>query len=200
MAQAFRVLPFLILVAVSAGSFGAPETEKFGCQATKEFTPLARLYSELEGDDEARKIYREMKRVKRLACLGSFRLNDTIVYPSGGTATLYAGREGATWNWSNGRFITLYTHRNGATWYWPNGQAITMYAYRPDSTWYWPNGRVITYYAGKKGASYYSPEGRTIVSSGPDLRNARGELDLVPFLEILEGLSAEVDVPGPIVE
>jgi hypothetical protein len=193
MAHPFRIFLIFLALAVTQAAPAVPNHP--GCSTATQFLPIARLYSEIDGGSDSQTAYREMKRVKRLSCLGSFREGDTISYPSGGTATLYAGKDGATWNWSNGRTITLYAHRNGATWHWPNGQAITLYAYRLGATWYWPNGQIITNYAGQKGATYYNQAGRSVVSSGPELRNPRGELDMEPFLDLLDGLAAEIEIP-----
>jgi hypothetical protein len=186
---------FLGLVLVSATGAAANDSSLYGCRAAKEFLPLARLFSEVENTADSRVIYRQMKQVKRRACLGAFALNATIAYSTGATATLYAGRDGATWSWSNGQSLTLYAHRDGASWYWPNGQVITLYAYRLDASWYWPNGQTLTSYAGRKGASYYDQDGKMVLSSGPELKTSDGKLDLVPFLELIDSLAAETDEP-----
>lgn len=180
----------LVLLAMASGAHGASDKSLPGCRAAKEFLPIARLYSEIQGDVDSHTVYKEMRRVRKLTCSGEFSDGQTVTYPSGGTATLYAGRDGATWNWSNGQSITLYAYRHGATWNWPNGQLMTLYAYRLDATWYWPNGRVITNYAGRKGASYYDSDGKTAISSGPELKTSSGELDMTAFLDIVEDLSA----------
>lgn len=196
MTRFVQILPVLFLALASGrGALADSDKSQPGCRAAKEFLPFARLYSELQGDVESHLVYKDMKRIRRLACTGEYSANQTVSYPSGGTATLYAGKDGATWNWPNGRPITLYAYRNGATWNWPNGQLMTLYAYKMDSTWYWPNGRVITNYAGKKGASYFDPDGQTAIQNGPLLKNSAGELDMAPFLELVEGLSAELDEP-----
>ncbi len=194
--RAFWFIGLSLVNSISTHSVTAAESSPPpGCRATKEFVPLARLYSELERDAESRELYRQLKRAKRLSCEGAFKLNDTITYSSGARATLYAGRIGASWFWPNGRPVTLYLHKEGAIWTWPNGQTMTLYAYRMDTAWYWPNGRLITNRAGHKGAVYYDPDGRRIVSSGPLLKSAQGQLDLEAFLELVEGLAAEVDAP-----
>ncbi len=197
MTRFVQILPLLFL-ALASGRSALGDSDKTlpGCRAAKEFLPLARLYSEMQADSDSHIVYKEMKRIRRLACSGEYSMGQTMSYPSGGTATLYAGKDGATWNWANGKTLTLYAYRNGATWNWPNGQTMTLYAYRLDATWYWPNGQLLTSYAGRKGASYYTPDGRTAISSGPLMKTSTGELDMIAFVELLEDLSAEIQDPA----